>query len=73
MQCALGMRLLAANPMRRTFRFVAFPCEEQPHFYFDTMGSQQYARGCRARRDQIVGMICLEISKLSKGSLTLPK
>jgi Zn-dependent M28 family amino/carboxypeptidase len=54
-------RLLAGNPMRRTLRFVSFPCEEQPHFYSNTMGSQQYARGCRARGDWVVGMICLEM------------
>jgi Zn-dependent M28 family amino/carboxypeptidase len=54
-------RLLKANPMRRTLRFVGFACEEQPHFYSDTMGSQQYARACRARREQIIGMICLEM------------
>lgn len=54
-------RLMALNPMRRTLRFVGFPCEEQPHFYSNTMGSQQYARGCRARGDRVVGMICLEM------------
>lgn len=54
-------RLMAPNPTRRTLRFVSFPCEEQPYFYSDTMGSQQYARGCRARGEQIVGMVCLEM------------
>lgn len=54
-------RLLAPIPHRRTLRFVAFPCEEPPHFYTDSMGSQQYARACRKRGDNILGMICLEM------------
>lgn len=54
-------RLLAPTPHRRSLRFVAFPCEEPPHFYTDSMGSQQYARACRKRGDNILGMICLEM------------
>ena len=46
---------------RRTVRFVAFPCEEMPHFHTTEMGSQVYARMCRARGDRIVGMLCLEM------------
>ncbi len=46
---------------RRTIRFVAFPCEEHPHFERNETGSQQYARRCRAQREQIVGMLCLEM------------
>jgi len=54
-------RLLLPNPTRRTLRFVSFPCEEPPHFFTDTMGSEQYARACRVRKEHIVGMVCLEM------------
>ena len=54
-------RSLCSRPTQRTIRFVSFACEEPPHFYCDSMGSQQYARACRAREEQIVGMICLEM------------
>lgn len=52
--------LTRANP-RRTVRFVAFPCEEPPHFYRSTMGSQIHARTCRTNNERIVGMLCLEM------------
>ena len=54
-------RLLRAAVPRRTVRFVAFTCEEPPHFHLQTMGSQVYARACRSRNEQIVGMLCLEM------------
>ena len=54
-------RQLHALSPQRTVRFVAFACEEPPHFYTDTMGSQVHARGCRARNERIVGMLCLEM------------
>ena len=54
-------RLLRDSSFQRTLRFVAFPCEEPPYFYTDSMGSQVYARQCRLRGEQIVGMICLEM------------
>src|SRR5262249_17811256 len=44
-----------------TVRFVAFTCEEPPHFYSETMGSQVYARNCRAKNERIIGMLCLEM------------
>lgn len=68
-------RLLAGNPMRRTLRFVGFPCEEMPYFHSETMGSQQHARRCRARQEQIVGMICLEMVgfySIAPGSQRIP-
>jgi hypothetical protein len=40
---------------------VAFACEEPPHFYTDTMGSEVYARQCRVREEKIIGMLCLEM------------
>jgi len=54
-------RLLRSSTPRRTVRYVAFACEEPPHFYTDTMGSQVYARGCRQRNEQVIGMLCLEM------------
>lgn len=54
-------RLLAGVKTKRTVRFVSFPCEEPPNFYTQTMGSDQYARGCHERKEKIVGMICLEM------------
>jgi Zn-dependent M28 family amino/carboxypeptidase len=54
-------RLLRGTSGRRTVRFVAFACEEQPHFFTQTMGSQVYARACRGRNESIIGMLCLEM------------
>jgi Zn-dependent M28 family amino/carboxypeptidase len=54
-------RLLHGHSFRRTVRFVAFTCEEPPHFYTDTMGSEVYARRCRQLGEQIVGALCLEM------------
>jgi len=54
-------RLLRDVTPQRTLRYVAFPCEEPPHFYTGSMGSQVYARQCRLRNERIVGMICLEM------------
>jgi Zn-dependent M28 family amino/carboxypeptidase len=54
-------RLMRSWQSKRTIRFVAFPCEEMPHFHTSEMGSQVYAHGCRERGDKIVGMCCLEM------------
>jgi len=54
-------RLLAGRSAKRTIRFVAFTCEEFPHFATDTMGSQVYARQCRRLGENIIGMLCLEM------------
>jgi Zn-dependent M28 family amino/carboxypeptidase len=54
-------RLLRPTTFRRTVRFVAFTCEEPPHFRLETMGSQVYARACRERKERIIGMLCLEM------------
>lgn len=54
-------RLLRDQPFRRSVRFVAFACEEPPHFYRQTMGSQMYARRCRSRGEQIVAALVLEM------------
>ena len=54
-------RLLRNWQPARTVRFVGFACEEKPYFHTGEMGSQVYARKCRARGDKIVGMLCLEM------------
>ena len=54
-------RLLRQSSPRRTLRFVAFTCEEPPHFYTATMGSQVYARQCRTTGERITGMLSLEM------------
>ena len=54
-------RLLRDLNPARTIRFVSFACEEPPHFHTGDMGSQAYARECRIRNEQIIGMLCLEM------------
>ncbi len=49
----------AARPSR-TVRFVAFVNEEPPYFQTEAMGSLVYARRCRERGDNVVGMLSLE-------------
>lgn len=44
-----------------TLRFIAFACEEPPHYHLEEMGSQHHARSCRTRNEQVVGMISLEM------------
>lgn len=56
---ALAKRI-APEPLPRTMRFVAFANEEIPFFQTPEMGSFVYARRCRERGDQIIGMISLE-------------
>jgi len=54
-------RLMRPWSTERTVRFVAFPCEEAPHFHLGEMGSEIYAKLCRSRGERIVGMLCLEM------------
>jgi Zn-dependent M28 family amino/carboxypeptidase len=54
-------RLMRSRKCKRTVRFVAFACEEAPHFHIGEMGSQMYAKSCRSRGDRVVGMLCLEM------------
>ncbi len=53
-------RLLRGRALRRTVRLVGFVNEEPPYFQSPAMGSYQYARRCRQRRDRIDGMLSLE-------------
>jgi len=68
-------RMLRDSRPKRTIRFVAFACEEPPHYFTNEMGSQVYARGCRARGERIIGMLCLEMVGYfvsAKGSQRVP-
>ena len=53
-------RRFAGRPVGSTLRFVAFPNEEPFYFQTEKMGSFVYASRCKARGDQISGMISLE-------------
>lgn len=53
-------RMFAARPQARTVRFVFFTNEEPPYFWTSRMGSLVYAKACRARGDNVVGMLSLE-------------
>lgn len=68
-------RALSGTENERTLRFVAFANEEPPHFQTDTMGSLVYARSCKQRGDNVVGMISLETMGYyddRKGSQSFP-
>ena len=53
-------RLVAGKKFSRTLRLVAFVNEEPPFFQTGRMGSLVYARRCKQRGEQIVGMLSLE-------------
>ncbi|MEA3484159.1 MAG: M20/M25/M40 family metallo-hydrolase, partial [Pseudomonadota bacterium] len=53
-------RLLAAKPLVRSVRFVAFVNEEAPFFSTWEMGSHRYARLAHERGDNIAAMLSLE-------------
>lgn len=60
--CLLELiRLLHNYNNQRTLRFVAFTLEEPPFFGTDQMGSDVYARSCKEKNENIVGMIALEM------------
>lgn len=54
-------RELSRESPQRPVRFVAFANEEPPHFMTELMGSLVYARQCRDRGEQLIGMLCLEM------------
>jgi Zn-dependent M28 family amino/carboxypeptidase len=53
-------RAFAARKPARTVRFAFFVNEEPPWFQTEDMGSLRYARRCRERKENVVGMISLE-------------
>lgn len=75
-------RHFADQQLPRTVRFVAFTNEEKPFTRTRLMGSRVYAKACRQRGDDIVGMVALETigycsdqpgsQRLSLGGLLLP-
>ncbi len=70
------VRMMREQRPRKTVRYVAFACEEPPHFYTGEMGSQVYARRCREKSEQVVGMLCLEMVgyySSQKGSQRIPE
>lgn len=50
----------ANRKFSRTIRFAAFTLEEPPYFQTRWMGSRIYAKSARAKKEKIVGMVCLE-------------
>jgi Zn-dependent M28 family amino/carboxypeptidase len=58
----LGLaKLLAGRPPGKTVRFVAFALEEPPAYRTKNMGSYHYAAGLKRDREQVEGMVCLEM------------
>jgi len=59
---ALARRLAPSTGFvpSRTVRFVFFVNEEPPWFQGELMGSVVYARACKQRKDNIIGMLSLE-------------
>jgi len=55
------IRLLKDFRNQRTIRFVAFTLEEPPHFGTGKMGSHVYAKSCYKKKENIIGMIALEM------------
>lgn len=53
-------RMFSGRTFDRTLRFAAFPNEEPPFFQTNSMGSYVYAKGCKSRKENIVGMFSLE-------------
>jgi Zn-dependent M28 family amino/carboxypeptidase len=53
-------RLFSTESPSRTLRFVAFTNEEPPFFKTGSMGSLVYAKACQEKKENIVGMLCLE-------------
>lgn len=54
-------RMLKGVVPDRTIRLVAFACEESPYFHTGEMGSMVHAQSCKAREENVVAMLCLEM------------
>ncbi len=58
----LGLaRLFRNKPLGRTVRFAAFALEEPPAYRTKNMGSYHYAASLKKGREQVMGMVCLEM------------
>ncbi|OGV60472.1 MAG: aminopeptidase [Lentisphaerae bacterium GWF2_50_93] len=53
-------KAFAGKQQERTLRFVAFANEEPPYFWTPGMGSLVYAKSCKEKKENIVGMFSLE-------------
>lgn len=56
---SLASRFVDKTP-DKTVRFVLFVNEEPPYFQTANMGSRQYAKRCRERKENIIAMLSLE-------------
>jgi Zn-dependent M28 family amino/carboxypeptidase len=54
-------KVLAGKRMDKTVRFVAFAFEEPPAYRTRNMGSYHYAESLSGGRDEVEGMVCLEM------------
>ena len=54
-------RLARSLKLPRPWTFIGFTCEEPPAFFTPYMGSRVYAQQARQRREDILGMLCLEM------------
>lgn len=58
----LGLaRALGERKLSKTVRFVAFALEEPPAYRTRNMGSYHYARSLKEKKEQVMGMVCLEM------------
>lgn len=53
-------RRFANKKTAATLRFVLFVNEEPPYYHTDNMGSVVYAKSCKAKNENIIGMISME-------------
>ena len=58
--------------LNNTVKLVAFVLEEPPYFMTTDMGSYQYHKLCKGRKDNIIGMICLDIIGCYTGEQEYP-
>ncbi len=68
-------RLARSLTLPRAWTFIGFTTEEPPVFFTPSMGSRVYAQAARQHRENILGMLCLEMVgyyRQEPGSQTLP-
>jgi Zn-dependent M28 family amino/carboxypeptidase len=68
-------RLARSLTLPQPWAFIGFTCEEPPAFFTPYMGSLVYAKRARKQRQQILGMLCLEMVgyySQARGSQSLP-
>ncbi len=68
-------RLARGLTLPRPWTFIGFTTEEPPAFFTPYMGSRVYAKRARRQKDNILGMLCLEMVgyyRREPGSQSLP-